>query len=1100
MSNGQLGAVLSHVHRLVGVPSVEELGDGQLLERFLQTHEEGAFAALVRRHGPMVLGVCRRLLQDPHAAEDAFQATFIVLLRRARSLDRHPSLGGWLHTVAFHVARKARADAFRRQRRQRPLVDQPCLEAPAVEFWSELQTILDEELNRLPENYRAAVVLCYLEGKTNAEAARLLRWPVGTVKGRLARARVLLRHRLGRRGLTVPVGLLATLLAEKATAALPGALIHTTIRIATIAVTSTAPGASAAVLALAQGALKTMFLSKLKIAAALVLAVAFIVFGVGVGSHQAQAQRQTQTGTDEGAQPRLPNERAAPSAPLLQPGRFQGEQKKLTFAGEVLGPDKQGLAGATVAVVAGSQALLPRGVQALGQARTDQGGKFRLTVTCPAAVQPSEIVIFASAKGHGLGWGMGANAESVVVQLEPEQMVRGRLIDLQGQPAAGVKLIVSRLGNRDALQRGPRSYRNLDLSNSHLMALGLETRLGGEVRAGQRLGGLRLSRRVWEDEPHALLRAAVLMFLDPPVALPLWPAPVTTDAQGRFMLRGLGPGLGIGLQLQDERFALQVLDIPPRGKEEEESRYVLAPPRILEGTLTDSETGKPLPRARLRLDSRCATCHEDVGFVAAAGLLPRCGGGGADWKGRRGAGDAWNALHFVGAWINERSDVLHATEIEADAQGRFRLPLHEAPGYTLHVVAGRDEPYLSKTQTVSWPGRAVVRQQLKVELLRGLPVRGKIVEEPGGKPVADARVDFWAKDVKLPTGTHWPRALKTRPDGTFEALLPPGSWYLLVNAANGDYVPQKIAVSKLGDAPDGPILRSPPEKGAKGEPYFWPDAHTVVEAKAGAKVPPVTVSLRRAPLLRGRLVTGDGKPITTARMFAHQATAFEQAVYLDEEARGQIDQTQLQLWHRRVSLDLAGVLPPPDAARGTIVVQEIRDGTFAFPVSNPGAVFHLAFLDEKGKLGAVARVEGKQAGGDPVTVRLAGTGAARARFVDAAGKPLANYRPLMWLLLPPGPHPLPQNLKTMLGSGVRAEGALWLGHADPARHGDGPRTDTQGRLTLPALIGGAIYRVQQSGRQAHDFTVQAGQTVVLPDLVVEQSDQTAKLPTAPAGK
>src|SRR5207244_4278512 len=149
-------------------------------------------------------------------------------------------------------------------------------------------------------------------------------------------------------------------------------------------------------------------------------------------------------------------------------------------------------------------------------------------------------------------------------------------------------------------------------------------------------------------------------------------------------------------------------------------------------------------------------------------------------------------------------------------------------------------------------------------------------------------------------------------------------------------------ISKLGDGPDGPILLLPPEKGAKGEPFFWPDAHTVIEAKAGATVPPVTVPLQRAPLLRGRLVTSDGKPIARARMFAHEATAFQQAVYLDEQMRGQIDQAQLQVWRRRVSLDLAGVLPPPDAARGTVVVREIRDGTFEFPVYNPGAVFHLA--------------------------------------------------------------------------------------------------------------------------------------------------------------
>src|SRR5262249_33885967 len=149
-------------------------------------------------------------------------------------------------------------------------------------------------------------------------------------------------------------------------------------------------------------------------------------------------------------------------------------------------------------------------------------------------------------------------------------------------------------------------------------------------------------------------------------------------------------------------------------------------------------------------------------------------------------------------------------------------------------------------------------------------------------------------------------------------------------------------------------------------------------------------------------------------MFAHQATAFEQAVYLDAQARDEIGLEQLAVWRRRVSLDVAGILPPPDAVFGTVVVREISDGTFEFPVYNPNATFHLAFLDEQGKLGAAVKLEGKQAGRDAVTVRLAPTGTAQVRFVDTKGKPLANYRPLVWLLVPPGPHPLPGNVKAVL--------------------------------------------------------------------------------------
>src|SRR5690349_1578966 len=165
MASGQLGAVVQHIHRFAGTAAPEELKDGQLLERFLGAGEESAFAALVRRHGPMVLGVCRRVLRDRHAAEDAFQATFLVLLRRARSLDRRGSVAAWLYTVAYHVALRARAEAARRQRQERVSLPSPEAGPGAAAAWADLQPILDEELQRLPETYRAAVVLCYLEGK-----------------------------------------------------------------------------------------------------------------------------------------------------------------------------------------------------------------------------------------------------------------------------------------------------------------------------------------------------------------------------------------------------------------------------------------------------------------------------------------------------------------------------------------------------------------------------------------------------------------------------------------------------------------------------------------------------------------------------------------------------------------------------------------------------------------------------------------------------------------------------------------------------------------------------------------------------------------------
>jgi RNA polymerase sigma factor (sigma-70 family) len=187
--------------------------DGHLLRRFAADRDQAAFATLVERHGPLVLSVCRRVLGTVQDAEDAFQATFLVLARKAGSIRDPHLLGNWLYGVASRIARKARAGVSKRQMHEKQAQLLPSLQAPPGPEPDDVGSVLDEELSRLPEKYRVAVVLCYLEGKTNEEAAQLLDWPTGTVKGRLARARDLLRSRLMRRGLRASALVLAAFLA-----------------------------------------------------------------------------------------------------------------------------------------------------------------------------------------------------------------------------------------------------------------------------------------------------------------------------------------------------------------------------------------------------------------------------------------------------------------------------------------------------------------------------------------------------------------------------------------------------------------------------------------------------------------------------------------------------------------------------------------------------------------------------------------------------------------------------------------------------------------------------------------------------------------------
>jgi RNA polymerase sigma factor (sigma-70 family) len=274
--------VLRLVRRLAHPPAAVR-GDEQLLEGFLRG-EADALEALVERHGPMVLGVCRRVLRDSNDADDAFQATFLVLLRKARSIRRGESLGPWLYGVAYRVARKAQAGAARR----RALLPRPA-EAHSSDPGDEaarrdLRRVLDEEVSRLPARYRDSVVLCYFEGRSKEEAARQLGCPAGTVSAWLARAREQLRGRLVRRGVALSAGLLGAALAPgAASAAVPAGLLRSTVEgLLPTAATGAAAGlASGPAAALAKGVVRAMFLTKLKWAAPAALALGVLAAGAG---------------------------------------------------------------------------------------------------------------------------------------------------------------------------------------------------------------------------------------------------------------------------------------------------------------------------------------------------------------------------------------------------------------------------------------------------------------------------------------------------------------------------------------------------------------------------------------------------------------------------------------------------------------------------------------------------------------------------------------------------------------------------------------------------------------------------------------------------
>jgi RNA polymerase sigma factor (sigma-70 family) len=301
MTPHRLNPVLRHVRSIGGDPTAD-LPDAVLLARFAATGDEAAFAVLVRRHGPMIFGVCRRLILDHHAAEDAFQATFLLLAKKARWLRQPERLGPWLYGVARRVALKVRAKANRR--REVAPVDVPAAIAPDA---SDLRPVLDAAIARLPSRYRVPVVLCYLQGLTYAEAAERLRCPPGTVATRLSRARDKLRILLIRQGVAPTAGGLTAALTPDATAAfVTDELLRTTTRWAAALASGSMASIPTPILTLTRKVTQTMMLDKLKVLAVLVV--------LGVAGTGAGVALSRPAGTESPVKPDAPPAKAVAAA------------------------------------------------------------------------------------------------------------------------------------------------------------------------------------------------------------------------------------------------------------------------------------------------------------------------------------------------------------------------------------------------------------------------------------------------------------------------------------------------------------------------------------------------------------------------------------------------------------------------------------------------------------------------------------------------------------------------------------------------------------------------------------------------------------------
>jgi RNA polymerase sigma factor (sigma-70 family) len=331
MASKTSGPLLAFIRRMTVSRSHSELTDNELLQRFAAQREESAFTALMHRHGPMVLGVCQSILQDTQDAEDVFQATFLVLVRKPRGIARPASVASWLHGVAYRLAMKARVgNARRRSCEKQAVTTMPAGEPHDGVIWRDLRRVLHEEVDRLPERFRLPFVLCHLEGKTNEEAAELLGWPKGTVLSSLSRARERLRARLTRRGLSLSSGMLGVMLSQNLTqAALPPALTECTLKAALVfaARTGLAGGIAAPVLAYAEGMLRTLFIVRFTLAAVILTTFTLVAAGAGaVWYHavpEAPAEKLLASGNSTTGDP-LPAAARTPSRQVSDRDALQG--------------------------------------------------------------------------------------------------------------------------------------------------------------------------------------------------------------------------------------------------------------------------------------------------------------------------------------------------------------------------------------------------------------------------------------------------------------------------------------------------------------------------------------------------------------------------------------------------------------------------------------------------------------------------------------------------------------------------------------------------------------------------------------------------------
>src|SRR5579883_1885345 len=803
MSNSPLETVVRHIRRLATDTNSRECSDAQLLRQFVGQRDEDAFAALVRRHEQLVWRVCWQALGHVQDAEDAFQATFVVLAHSAAKIDKKEMLGSWLHGVALRIALKAKRDAARRRKREREAANMPRRKQSSELSWREACPVLDEEVQRLPDKYRAPFVLCVLEEKSLADAARLLGWKEGTVSGRLTRARQQLQERLGRREIRLSAVLASLALAHSAvSASLPAGLPATTIHTALSYLARPEAAADilpAKVATFVQGAMKPMLSSKIKFATIVFLAVNCGIAGIGLRA------RERTDAPPAAAKPADPK----PDAPVK--AAKSEEATTLSLSGRVLDPSGKPFPGAKLYLLDFSASQEPPKVQAT----SDADGRFRFTIARKdVKMSPyggdswDSIYLGATAEGHGPALAPvgkpDAAGERTLRLAKDDVPIRGRVFDLQGKTVSGAAVRV----------------------------IGLQLPNKGDLTAFAE--ALKTSKDGYPVEFQFLTH-----FQNPALAR-LFPV-VSTDADGRFRLRGIG------------RERIAVVEISGPTIESRQARVLTRPGKQIQ-----------LPEYREYPNNGKLTYY-GASFDHVAGPTTPIVGVVRDKDTKKPiAGAVVTSWIIAGENFNGRDFIRTTT----DKEGRYHLVgMPRGEGNVIRVMGTEGESYLEVHKGVP-AAQGLETVTVDAELKRGVRIKLRVLDKATGKPVM-ANVEYFAfrnNPYRENAPGLWPRSV-TKKDGTFEFVGLPGRAIVAARAYSEEYLmsvgadkfKQNAVFGQLADE-NGQSLTNPP--------CHLRDWHTLMEINPAKDAESFTCDILLDPgrRLQGIVVGPDGKPLSGARM------------------------------------------------------------------------------------------------------------------------------------------------------------------------------------------------------------------------------------------